>query len=260
MLLIDHDSPDYYRMVINNYPDIPVLVYPHGALSYFAWNGLWKLNPRTTAFLAYSSGQAEAMKMYGYPNPIHEIGWHWCEQKPFRHIEQPKKLLFAPIHPLNNGWMWQEIKERNAEILDMLIKSDMEVTVRYIGSIASNGLWHDGRANYVQGNQDNSFVDIDHTDVVVAHGTFAYMSVARGTPTIMYAQDITLWDGSKDDNLRFVNDWETYRELIEYPYSIEDGMSPSKPLIDYVVKEWADKYIGQPLTAERLNEVLEQYI
>jgi hypothetical protein len=256
LLFIDHDGPEYYRKIIDRFPNAQVLLYPHGAMAYLAWDGLWKVNPRTTGYLAMSHGMADNMRLYGYPNPIAVTGWHWCEQKEYEWRET-RRILFAPVHPLTNGWLWEEIKIRNAKTYEKLLKSGCEIVVRHIGSLEQNGLWHVDGVEYDAGMMDNSEASFNSVDLVVSFGTFAYLAVARGVPTVMYCQDVPMWEGSGDHNLRFVAHWEQLAPLIEYPYDIrwyEIGDELEEP------KVWRDRYIGEQITPERLVECLNTLI
>lgn len=257
ILLVDHDVTIYYRNLIDAYKaaGAKVLLYPHGATAHLAWDGVWPVHKNTDGFLAMSEGQAEVMEIYGYPKPIRVTGWHWCEQKPFQKFAGGKpKVLYAPIHVLGNGFIHQPIKELNALVFEWLCGKNIDLKVRYVGDLAACGIERAGSVEYTQGKADNSIADIDAADYVVSFGTFAYLAVARGKPTIMYRQDIPYFDGHAEDDVREAESWELYEEFMRYPVDALEEDAFALANIDPV--EWKERFIGEQMTVERLEEAL----
>ena len=257
ILLIDHDVTVYYRNTIRAYKNYGarVFLYPHGATAHLAWDGVWPEYELTDCYLAMSEGQAEVMRVYGYHKQVEVTGWHWCEQKPFSKFAGGKPtVLYAPIHVLGNGFIHQPIKEINALVMERLCKMSVNLKVRHIGELEACGIEKVGGVEYVQGATNNSVNDIDKADYVVSFGTFAYLSVSRGKPTIMYRQDIPYFDGHSEDGIIEAESWELYEDYMRYPIDVMDE--------DVLIKanqeqtEWRNKFIGEQMTTERLEEVL----
>ena len=262
MLLIDHDVTLYYKNIIERYKtaDAKIVLYPHGATAHLAWDGVWPIDSRVDAYLAQSNGQAEVMQTYGYPNPIHVTGWHWCEQKRFKETEPERKtVLFAPIHPQNSGFIYSKVKDLTRKVLDQLYAlEDFDITVRYVGDIEDNRLDDYSGINFVKGFKDNSIEDIDKADLVVSFGTFAYLAIARGTPTIMYRQGIPYFDGHSEDSVRYATHWNLYKDFMRYPYDIEDKPDIGKVMNnEKSIKDWKSNFIGEQINPDVLDDILE---
>jgi len=50
LVLLDHDSPPFYRRIIAQYPDAKIVVYPHGEpVACAGYDGMWEPHERTAA-------------------------------------------------------------------------------------------------------------------------------------------------------------------------------------------------------------------
>lgn len=259
MLLIDHDGPPFYREIIAAYAaqDVLIVLYPHGATSCIAWDGIWSLSPQTAAYLAQSPGEAEIMRSYGFPLEIHVTGWHYCDVFPQRALPaRPKRVLFAPIHPLANGFMQEAHRRANAAAFANVLATSCprHVSVRYLGDLEAAGLWQEPGVEYHQGDPDNSTADIDQADAVVSSGTFAYLAIARGVPTVMYGQAHPA-DGHSAETVRRTRSWEAYRDLWHYPIDTFEKLRTTPP---EAVAAWREKFIGSPVDPENLNRILHR--
>lgn len=256
LLLIDFDGPEYYRRIIEHF-DVPTVLYPHGATAMAAWDGIWSLGDEIAGYIAMSKGQADILRSYGFPRPVYEVGWWWCDIEPYRPAERLDRVLFAPIHPLNNGYIRPEVAEVNrAAFADLLahICPD-KISVRFIHSIEGCGLWREERVEYHQGQMDTTVEDIETADAVVGYGTFAHLAAARGKPVVMFGQDLPLWDGHEPGKVKFAVHWDDYREIIRYPVN-------SIAHLDECNREpaiyWRERMIGYPLDIQRLNTAIEE--
>ena len=260
LALIDHDGPPYYQSMIEQLSaeNIPILLYTHGALSYVAWDGLWKAHSDIIAYLAISQIEKTVMEFYGYPHPIHVVGWYWSSIKPSRPLTGDR-VLFAPIHPLGNGFIPEPAKEANKKAFLRLLREDIDLTVYYLGDLQGQGLWTVDKVHYVKSagvNRDDLFCQYD---CVVSYGTFAYLAVASGIPTYMYAQDIPPWDGHNESEVRYAANFDEYKHLLQYPYDLDT----TEILFEFdqpaCLEEWKAQHIGQPLDPANLCNILEQY-
>lgn len=248
--MIDFDGP------VANYPAIihhayeqgaEVVLYSHGAPVITAWDGIWKPGPLTCLYLAQSPGQKWVMEAYGYPKPIKVIGWHYCEQGEFQPCADVKNVLFAPEHPHTNGYMLAEARELTEKVYNDLRGLPFTVT-RHEGPVSL----------------DRSLTVIDEADVIVTYpGTFASLAVARGKPTILYAQTIQPHDGYSDATLKYVQHWDAYQGYMRYHYDISET---NQQFTESVIRraamveetDWRDKFIGEQMKPETLMEILQK--
>lgn len=269
VLLIDFDGDlaHYPRVIEAAYESgATILLYSHGAMPITAWDGVVEPSPKVGAYLAQTPGQKWVMEAYEYPHPVHVIGWHFSEQRRFCAVDRPKRLLFAPWHPHGNGWMLDEGKQKNTALFGNLLELTrrFDVTVRYIHSIEANGLWPDAAVGWQPSNRTitESIQAIERADVVIGYGTFAYLAVALGKPTLMYGQDVCPMDGYSPETLKFVKHWERYRDYMRYPYDA-DNWAPMG--LNFVIEkacreeagEWRERFIGDPFNPSAFCRLVE---
>lgn len=215
-------------------------MYPHGANPILEWDTR-PLHPNVQLAIVHGSGQAEVMAAYGLPARVEVVGWSYSELAPRRYPNSVRRILFAPSHPLLNGYdpTDHELEDR---VLRALCESGAEVIERRWkpgGSLA-----HD---------------DIDAADLVVAEGTVAYLAAARGVPLIMYGQDTCPDIGREAPVLP--KQWEEYRHLYRYPFDFADAPLPdliaaaTRP--NDLIDTWTDRLVGGPFDARRVAELVE---
>jgi len=268
ILLIDFDGGiAHYPIVIERAYESGALIYmySHGAMPITAWDGVVKPSPLINGYLAQSPGQKWVMEAYGYPHPVHVIGWHYCQQQPFSPPSEPKKLLFAPWHPHGDGWMLPEGKALNTELFDNLIQLRFDLTCRIIFGMEANGLRDVPGVSWQMSDRKitSSIEAIKAADVVVAYGTFAYLAIALGKPTVMYGQGICPQDGYSPETLKYVKSWDKYRDYMRYPYDA-DGLGPYgvNDVIHRACKteaaDWRERFIGEQFTPSGFVTLLER--
>lgn len=257
LFLVDFDGPPYYQELIRRYhaQGARVLLYPHGATAQLCLD-IWEPSPEVSGYLAFSRGQAETLARMGYPRPVGVTGWHWCEQRPARAIPaDPGRVLFAPIHPLGNGFLHplHEGANRSAfrNILDNFAAE--AISVRLLGTAEQNGIWVEPEVEYHQAALDNTTADMDRADLVVSYGTFAYLAIARGLPTVMYGQDYPLVDGNSVEEAIAARHWQDYADLMRYPVQRVADLPGS----ERAVADWRDLFIGAQIDPYRLAAALE---
>lgn len=254
LLLIDHDGTPYYQDFINKLCglDTRVVVYPHGAGVFPAWDGVYEPHARTVAQLVVGSGQKEAMKTYGYPNPIHEIGWFWCEQKPFQPA-QGTKTLFAPVHCLNNGYIHPAWMGRNKDVYTLLLSREVDLKVRHVGDARRSGIYPAYGVEYSLATHETMLSDIDEADVVIANGTFAHLAIARGKPTIMFDDGLPYQDQGKP-----ALSWDLYKDMVHYPLQFFGCDIQANVSDDNLIADWKRRFIGKPMKREVLASTLRE--
>ena len=261
LILSDHDGPDYYRDVIEQGAGygVPTVLYTHGATSYVAWDGLWEPHPSVALYLAISRAERDVMQSYGYPHPVEVIGWYWSELSTARKLTG-RKVLFAPIHLLSNGFIPPQAFEANADTFLWLLTVECDLTVRHLGSLEAQGLWVVPNVTYQPADQQMTPAIVEGYDLVVSYGSLAYLAVARGVATRMYAQGLAPWDGYTLETLRTAAHFEQYRALMEYPYSVEAADDLFEFDQPEALAAWKAEHIGNPLDPAHLERLLEQVI
>lgn len=250
-----------------------VFMYPHAARPPVQWDGLMPVWPGTSAHFVASAGAIEVMRAYGYPLPLHAVGWQFGELRAFRPVATDRRLkvLYGPIHPNSNGWLSELDIEINRAVYARLLKlvdaGCIELTVRYVRFLRQCGLQPDGRVKFVAGRPfaDQALRDIDQADVVVGHQTFAYLAVARGVPTVMMAEWEAPRTGISEQTFARVASWEKYRDLLMFPLDLLAGDDPWSVLEaaaqpNAAVAAWRDRIIGGPFDGPGFVRALEAYL
>ena len=240
-------------------------VYPHSARPNLItdvepeWDGI-------SAQFVTAPGHVEILQSYGYPKPLHVVGWILCKQREFKPRAQARNVLFAPIHPRCDE-VDKMVNRKAFMILSGLAKRDaIRLTVRYIINLEGSGLERVTHPNisYVEGKMNNSYDQIDNADVVVGHNTLAYISVARGVPTVMMADRDIPEHWLKHPTI-FARTWKKYADKMAYPLDILRTSNPLKLLeravkSDYGIQTWRKRMIGKPFDAKLFVKTLEGYL
>lgn len=263
VLLIDTDyGVGHYRPTLRLHRDYGsrIFLYTHGKDAFLGWDGIWE--PwEVDGYLTFAPGIPRVMASYAtpYPHPVHVLGWWYCEQKPFVGGRDPRRVLFAPWHPHQGGYLPHELKALNARILDEILDTfpAETVTVRYIHHLENNGLTVLPGVTYQQGQTDNSTEAIDAADLVVGCGTFSLLSIARGKPTLMFGQDIRPHESYHDGHHQPVASWENYRAQMHYPFEWDERPSINAAMCMEPIA-WKENFIGGPFDAARFIEILEK--
>lgn len=238
-----------------------IMIYPHSALPPWWYDGEPKVHPCVSCVFVIGEGAKEAMKVIDPDARVEVTGWPWCPQKPFRSPQGLKNVLFAPIHP-SGGRLRSEAFEANKAIFRELkrVQSETgcEVTIRYIHELELQGLRPYHRFEWIEGQPDGKTNEIDKADVVIGEGTFMYLSVARGKPTIGINQHLPVRP-NKGGTKKAPFNWEKYGPGIAYP--INYGEAPLLDLIETAIEgeqsEWRDKMIGKSMDGQRFADVVE---
>lgn len=236
---------------------VPIYLYTHGMDAYIGWDGIWK--PRKVAgYLAMYPGAKEVMRRYGYPYPVEVIGWHYCALKPFQPCGYPKKILFAPWHPHQNGYLFDPFKAYNRRIHDTLAYdyAEAEITVRHLHRLEDNGIAPAPHVTYVQGKADNTIAEIDAADLVIGCGTFARLAMARGKPTILFGQNIAPHESFKPGHFQQVASWDKYRDYMRYPYEW-DEMPGVELACEVEPVKYKERFVGEPFNPQKFLSILE---
>ena len=250
--------------------DIPVFLYPHAARPMVQYDGPVEPKP-VRAMFTHAPGGAELMKRIGYPNPVEVTGWAYSKVRPFRPVQEIRRVCFAPIHPNGNGYLHQVDKDLNRRTYTALTEwaagSGAEISIRYIGTLEQCGLDGLPEADFVEwhkGKKNNSTLDMETVDLVVAHQTFAWIAVALGIPTVMMGEDVPPRTGNTDAGFRYVDHWDDYKDYLMYPLDILAG-DPAEVIGKAAagcsaVEDWKQRFIGEPFDGPRFVKTLEAYL
>ena len=272
--LVGHPSIADVAMINNDYPGLgrlPYLdacvdnggrayLYPDGAASTLmaAWDGLYEPYERLSGVLACAPGHVEVARRYGYPHPVHVVGWGMCGLRDRRAGGPLRRVLLAPEHPPYHGNPRPPVQ--NAEALRGLLDAGVEVTVRVIGDIAENGLWEDPRVTYVHGETghfDEMIAQIDAHDAVLATSTFGCLAVARGVTTVMWNTDVQ-YHHETNAVAAHIDD---YRDYVRYPFDLSSGGTVADLLEaanadEAGVAQWRARFVGDPLDPVALTAAI----
>jgi hypothetical protein len=229
LLLIDLDPPEPlpHRRVIDFHREhgAKIVLYPHGGGGpSLAYDGLYEPYEHVDLNLVAAYGHAEFMRRIGSPHAVQAIGWSYCRLAPFRACEDVRRVVFAPMHPNGDGSLAEVSRQQNADVFRRLLETPYELTVRHIGTLEQNGLWEVEGVEYVNGRTTAETREIDAADAVVAgDGTFPTLALARGVPTVVYAQARGMSLGFAGEKLIPPQRLELYRDYIRHPFDVEDG-------------------------------------
>lgn len=258
VLLIDHDvDRPAYRPIIDIYRErgSRIVLYPHGANVICSWDGPEEPYP-VDACLVIGTAHRDVMIAYGYPQPLHVIGWSFCEQRPFKPRKRIKRVLFAPTHPLGNGYLNDEQRDANRQAYMTLLDWGLPLTVRHVGSLDVNGLWREKNVVYEQAALTLALGSIDEHDLVVARETFHSLAIARGVPAVTYHQACPDNDPhSPDEPMIKVSNWDTYRHLMRYPYDLDD-LDARHHAATREASDYRRRFIGDQLDSRVLSDTL----
>lgn len=272
VLLIDVDFPvsHYPRIIEKAYSEgARVVLYSHGAPVITAWDGIWEPSDYVSKYFAQSPGQKHIMEQYSYPYPIDVIGWHYCKTKPFKEADKIETILFAPWHPHSDGWLMPQARRLNtqvyAQLVDMQLDMPYKLLVRHVRTVAQNGLAQNDSVEYQYSDMsiEGAVKAIDSVDVIVTNmGTLACLAVARGKPLVVYGQDICPHDGYNIETLRYVNNWDLYKDYLRYPFDISDKKPRAtqniiKMAAGVEAHGWREKFIGDAFDPARFVALME---
>lgn len=252
-----------------------VFIYPHSARPnlFSDFPGMEPFKNSTCQFTV-SDGGIEIMRAYGFSYELRSIGWHLCEILPFRECLDPRKILFAPIHPNADGKFSHIDKQINIDtfrILEKLVKQgEIDLTVRFIRGLELNGLWRVPGVTYIEGNTDQSYAEIDAADLVIGHQTFLHIAVARGAPAVAMAERLTPRMGCNENkDFKMVMHWSAYSDLLMYPLDIlapDDWNGGPMQLFHYAaasdvdIVDWRTRLIGRPFDPQEFIKTVESYL
>lgn len=263
VLLIDADVPfQPYQQLCSMYEK--VFVYPHGGGILSMYDGQYPLHDHTKGQFVHGEGQAEILRRCAYPKHVEVSGWSLCTQLPFK-AKEPKNILFAPQHPMGNGYLDPRLKKLNLKIYQQLLELPYQVTVRSVFDFDPLNIPVSPQMQYKQGQPDiyNAITDIDATDCVIAGvWTFPCLSIARGIPTIVYGQ-FSPDDARSATEKHEAKSWKLYRQYCRYPLDASecddlDQLIQRACTDDHAILDWRRLFIGDEMVPEHFTAQFER--
>lgn len=270
LALFDHainkEKPEEGRAIVKKYYDegSTVITYPHGATG--AWwtdNDTFPPDKNIVANLVIGEGHKFVDKIIQPQIEHHVIGWTYCPINEFQKPKDVKTILFAPIHAsIKSGLLREECIDTNARVYKSLLEliGKYKIIIRILNPLDQIGLWHNSRVEFRSGKPDGTYDEIDSADLVIAEGTYMYLSVARGKPTIGMNQHIPIRPNDSDKNFK-LNHWNEYGEYMAYPIDFDDDSN----LLNLINKasrneqtEWKKLFIGDALDTKHLSDLLKE--
>lgn len=260
---VNRTNPEKGRGLIKSYHEdgATILTYPHGATG--AWwmdNDNYVPDERISANLVIGEGHKYIDSITQPQLEHHIIGWSYCPIKAFQKPNKVKRILFAPIHAsINGNELREECIDTNARVYQALLAlpRDYTIIVRHLNPLDTIGLRYNSRIRFKWTKPDGSYQEIDEVDLVIGEGTFMYLSVARGKPTIGMNQYIPIRPNGSDKSFK-LNNWDKYGDYMAYPIDFDDG-----PFVDLIEKaasaeqsKWKQLFIGNKMQQQDLSNLL----
>ncbi len=247
----------------------PIVLYPHGGRpTCWVYDGIAEPDERVTLRLEHGPGSTRIAVELHEDWRQEAPGWLFCPTKDFVPVEDPVKVLFAPLHPNIEMMLKGTDGHDPAPSLNQRIYRELlgipgiELVVSLAGPAWKTGVWEHPKARFVENPQmlfHHSFEQILSADVVVAAGTIGAAAVALGKPTVMFDQDVFA-DYVNDEYVEAEHS-SLYSALVEYPLDASDGNLQG--LITMACESeqtaWRDLWVGTDGTA-RAIELLEDLV
>jgi hypothetical protein len=230
-----------------------IVVYPHCFSPPWWYDGMLPVRDFTSCIMVVGKGQKEATEIF-VDRRVEITGWPWCPQKAFEPTNG-EKILFAPTHPAGEN-LREEAAEANARIQEELLNLNLDVTCRHIGELEHQGLKYTDKWTWVRGQPDGSFRDIDDADLVIAEGTFMYISIARGKPTIGVNQHLPIRSNVPGKSILPAN-WDLYGDDLAYPLNYgERSLYDLMDMAQTEQSEWRERFIGRDMDGGEFAELI----
>jgi hypothetical protein len=274
LLLLDTDAPWAHprpeMIAAAKAAGAKVALYPHGGQpACWMYDGICDPDPGVDMRLEHGPGSLEIAQLIGVDLRQNATGWLYSPTHPFKPVENPRTVLFAPLHPIIEGLGKQMNGHDPAPAWNQRVYRDLlalgyDLAVSVVGPLQRSGIWQHPRALIVTNPQmlfTHSYEQIMAADVVVAAGTMAVAAVACGKPVVMLGQDNfqDYVDGEYPQAARP----DLYRNLIRYPLDTSEG--DLDDLIaqacggDQAADEWRERFVGDDGTDTAIT-LLEQLI
>lgn len=246
-----------------------VALYPHGGLPVcWMYDGICEPDPDIDLRLEHGPGSVQVADALGLDLKQEAPGWLYSPTVPFAPVE-PRKVLFAPLHPIIEGLAnpmngHDPAPGWNQAIYKALLGLDYDLTVSVVGPAHRSGLWPHPRARLVE-NHAMSFTEsyrlVMDADAVVAAGTMAALAVACGKPLVSFAQEN--FQDYVEGAFPQADNPGLYRDMIRYPLDADDGalgeLIERASAGDAEAARWRERFVGDD-GSEAAVAILERLV
>ena len=263
VLLLDSDHPlappvpekhDSARRAV--FRGARIVLYPHGGPPVLDYDGLRPVELPVTLQFVPGEGHAEVYRRIKHRFPGRVAGWALTQLSEPVGGAPVEHLVYAPVHPWADGkTILRQHHEANREAYQAFLEHPApRKTVRLWGMQQAAGI-DERHPDHVYVERPPFTVAPEETilgaDAVISFGTFAYMAVALGKPTVMYGQDL---HPCSDDGRFLARRWGAYREYVRYPACLGDA--PLDDLFGVDVSEWRSLFVGDPFHAKTVCDAV----
>lgn len=264
-VLYDHeDRPEAVRAFANK----PVFIYPHTPYSWFIWDGIVPIARASANFVCGESAKF-GLESFGYPNRIEVCGFPRGPVLPFCPT-RGTKLLFAVAHPVSGDRRFPQPEHyaQHMFVMDWIVankKYFSEIRVRYAFELKDNGFEKYAGEPGIQFERAKMTVadgvaSRDWADIIIAAGTFGYLAIAQGKPTLIYGYKNSRYC----TRAGYVKNQNLYQSIMEFPYYAED-MTAEQILAfrdqpDPKIEAWKIGHMGGNFDADKFISVVREFI
>lgn len=222
-----------------------IVLYPHGGPPVLDYDGLRPPGLPVSCQFVSGEGHAEIYRRINHKFPVRVAGWSMTELREPSGAGPVEHLVFAPIHPWADGktMLFQHYEQNKQAYEAFCAHPAQRKTIRLWGVDQAAGIeQRDPGHVYVEGPPFPTPPEetILSADAVISFGTFAYMSVALGVPTVMFGQDL---HPCSDDGQVVVRHWDRYKDYLRYPACLGDA--PLDDLFARDVSGWRRLFVGE---------------
>ena len=259
VLFLDHENR------LKKMPDKPLFIYPHTPYAYWLWDGIVTPQPAACNFVV-ADGAKAGMERYGYPYRVEVIGFNRCAVLPFQPTTG-KDVLFAPAHPFGNK-RFPRPNDHLTHINAMQFISEHRncfgrVVVRYASDLSAYHFeaFTGAGIEFVAAEElsvRSSLQAMEPFDLVISQGTFGYLALASGKPTVLYGYENNIPGGRQGD----VRHYELYRDVFDFPLPLEcltiEDVLGLRLVPQPTIKQWKILNIGGNFDQERFVSIVRE--
>lgn len=240
----------------------------HGARADMFIDSIKFPNPMELVNFVPGPGHKRIYDAGGYPAETVVTGWAWSDVKEFT-PSLPTKVLFAPIHPREKAKLIPGQRHANVKIIKDLkrLSDKYDIHIYQYKQLKDNALPED-TAEWATLHQStlklaDAIAAIEDADLVIAHETFSFISIALGKPTIMFRDDV---EGIGWFVIHESKYWPHYNGKMNYPFSWMTHTGDKDDLIRRVAMDreaimgWKQNFIGGPFDKEVFVNTIQPYL
>ena len=261
--VLTHADYGIWKNKIKDY-DRPIFMYPHSIDSWKCYDyGLQPWKKITCNFVA-SNTVKDILKFLKYPQPVEVIGFPYLPKVLPLKPTTGNNILFATTHATMSV-IDDDFKKGNLDIQGYLssIMDTYNITVYLHESLEVSGIPGIPGINYKFSNLTikNAIDIINKNDIIFAKGTFMYLAIALGKPTISYMESEPF---HPNFSINRKIDHPELMDLWKYPIDLYKYEDPSQALIDCqnpdIISTWKQNVLGGSFDADKFIKAISRYV